>query len=80
MAFVGPLLALTSNQRMMAKLKQHWKTLHKMVYLIAGLAVLHFIWLVKKEISEPLMYAGIVLLLLSLRLPWLKARLIRWKA
>jgi sulfoxide reductase heme-binding subunit YedZ len=73
-------LALTSNQRMMAKLKQHWKTLHKMVYLIAGLAVLHFIWLVKKDISEPLMYAGIVLLLLSLRLPWLKARLIRWKA
>ncbi len=73
-------LALTSNQRMMARLKQHWKTLHKIVYLIAGLAVLHFIWLVKKDISEPLMYAGIVWLLLSLRLPWLKARLIRLKA
>jgi methionine sulfoxide reductase heme-binding subunit len=60
-------LALTSNQWMMRKLKKNWQTLHKSVYLIAVLAVLHFWWLVKSDVREPLVYALILLLLLGVR-------------
>ncbi|MGV3582872.1 MAG: sulfite oxidase heme-binding subunit YedZ [Methylophilus sp.] len=61
-------LALTSNQYMMKKLREHWKQLHYSVYLIAILAVVHFLWLVKKDIREPLFYAVVLALLLCLRL------------
>ena len=61
-------LALTSNQYMMKKLREHWKQLHYSIYLIAMLAVVHFLWLVKKDIREPLLYALILALLLGVRL------------
>lgn len=60
-------LALTSNAWSMKRLGRHWKTLHRLVYLIAPLAVLHFWWMVKKDISEPLLYLLIVSGLLLLR-------------
>lgn len=61
-------LAITSNQYMMKKLREHWKQLHLSVYLIAILGVVHFWWLVKKDIREPLFYALILALLLGVRL------------
>lgn len=68
-AFVITLpLAFTSNQFSMKRLKQHWKTLHYGVYIIAPLAILHFWWLVKKDIREPLIYALIISVLLGVRL------------
>lgn len=60
-------LALTSNQRMIRKLRQNWKRLHRLIYLIAIFAVLHFFWLTKKDFSEPTIYALIVACLLSMR-------------
>lgn len=60
-------LALTSNSAMIKRLKSKWKTLHQSVYLIAILAVLHFWWLVKKDVTEPFYYAAVLLLLLSIR-------------
>jgi sulfoxide reductase heme-binding subunit YedZ len=68
------LLAITSSDNMIRRLKANWKRLHRLVYLIAILGVLHFIWLVKKDITEPLIYAAIVLLLFTLRLNFLKTR------
>ena len=65
-------LALTSSDKMIRRLKAHWKRLHRLIYLIAILGVLHFMWLVKKDITEPLIYAVIVLLLFILRLNILK--------
>jgi len=65
-------LALTSSDKMIRRLKGHWKRLHRLIYLIAILGVLHFMWLVKKDITEPLIYAVIVLLLFILRLNILK--------
>lgn len=65
-------LALTSSDNMIRRLKAHWKRLHRLIYLIAILGVLHFMWLVKKDITEPLIYAVIVLLLFILRLNILK--------
>ena len=70
-------LAITSNQWMMRKLKRNWQKLHKLVYLIGILAVVHFYWLVKSDIREPLIYAGILALLFAIRL---KPRLHAWLA
>jgi sulfoxide reductase heme-binding subunit YedZ len=58
MAFVFTIpLALTSNQRAIRLLKQRWKILHRLVYAIAVLALLHFLWLVKKDMTEPMLYS-----------------------
>ena len=61
-------LAITSNNLMMKLLRERWKQLHKMVYLIAILGVVHFLWLVKKDIREPLFYMAVLALLLGIRL------------
>lgn len=61
-------LALTSTAAMMRRLGRRWLQLHRLVYVIAVLGVWHFYWQVKKDISEPLLYAGILALLLGYRL------------
>jgi methionine sulfoxide reductase heme-binding subunit len=61
-------LAATSNQYMMKKLKSKWKKLHQSVYPIAILAVLHYLWLVKKDITEPFYYAVVLVILLGIRI------------
>ena len=61
-------LAATSNSAMMKRLKSNWKTLHKAVYLIAILGVVHFWWLVKKDVTEPFYYAAVLAILLGVRL------------
>lgn len=61
-------LALTSTQWMMRKLKKNWLQLHKLVYAIGILGVVHYYWLVKSDVREPLLYAGILLLLFGVRI------------
>ncbi len=61
-------LAVTSNSYMIKRLKTNWKKLHQAVYLIAILAVLHFVLLVKKDLTEPLYYAAVLAFLLGIRL------------
>ena len=61
-------LAVTSTQGMMRRLGRLWGRLHQLVYAIAVLAVLHFWWLVKSDIREPALYAGILAALLGWRL------------
>ena len=60
-------LAITSTTRWIKRLGRNWGRLHKLVYVIAVLAVLHFWWLVKSDIREPAIYAGIAALLLGWR-------------
>ncbi|MCL4297097.1 MAG: sulfoxide reductase heme-binding subunit YedZ [Anaerolineae bacterium] len=62
-------LALTSTQGWMRRLGKNWKRLHRWVYLAGLLAVVHYVWLVKSDIREPLLYGAAVVLLLCLRLP-----------
>lgn len=62
-------LAATSNQRAIKALKQRWKSLHKLVYVIGVLALLHFWWLVKKDVTEPVVYSLVFAILITLRLP-----------
>ncbi|WP_081987065.1 sulfite oxidase heme-binding subunit YedZ [Methylotenera sp. G11] len=61
-------LAITSNNAMIRLLRERWKQLHKLVYVIAILAVVHFLWLVKKDLREPMLYAVILALLLAIRI------------
>ena len=68
-------LALTSSKKMMKIFKQYWKKIHRLIYLIALLGVTHFIWLVKKDITEPLIYLLIILFLLAFRVRFKKTNL-----
>lgn len=61
-------LAATSNSYMIKRLKTNWKKLHQVVYLLAILAVVHFLWLVKKDVTEPLYYAIALATLFSIRI------------
>ncbi len=61
-------LAVTSNTYMIRKLRENWKKLHNLVYLVAIFGVLHFLWLVKKDIREPMAYAVVLAVLLGIRL------------
>lgn len=65
-------LAATSNKRAIRKLKKRWVTLHRLIYLAGIGAVVHFLWLVKADLREPLIYAGILAVLLATRVPWRK--------
>lgn len=69
LAWLGLLpLALTSTRAMMRRLGRRWQQLHRLVYAVAALAVLHYWWLVKADIREPALYAAILGLLLGARL------------
>jgi sulfoxide reductase heme-binding subunit YedZ len=61
-------LAATSTNGMMRRLGRRWASLHRLVYVIAILGVWHFYWQVKRDVREPLLYAGILALLLLYRL------------
>lgn len=61
-------LAITSSNKMVERLQYRWIQLHRLVYLIAMLAVLHFWWMVKIDTREPMIYAIILALLLGFRL------------
>jgi sulfoxide reductase heme-binding subunit YedZ len=65
-------LAITSTKGWQKRLGKAWKTLHKGVYLAAPLAVIHYVWLVKSDVREPLAYGAVVAVLLLVRLPWVK--------
>ena len=60
-------LTLTSSQKMMLLLKQNWKKLHRLIYVIAIFGSLHFIWLSKTIYFKPLIYFLIITILLFLR-------------
>ena len=60
-------LAATSTNRMMRRLGRRWTSLHRLVYVIAILGVWHFYWQVKRDVREPLLYAGMLAVLLVYR-------------
>ena len=66
-------LAATSTHAMMRRLGRRWQKLHRLVYLIAILGVVHFYWQVKLDTLEPLIYAAILAILLGYRLMGRKA-------
>lgn len=63
-------LAGTSTHAMMRRLGRRWLQLHRLIYPIALLGVIHYLWLVKKDLTEPLIYGAVLAVLLAVRLPW----------
>ncbi len=63
-------LAATSTSGMIKRLGRYWQRLHRLVYFSAALGVLHYLWLVKTDRTEPLVYAGSLVVLLGYRLWW----------
>jgi len=68
-------LAATSTRAMMRRLGRRWQQLHRLVYLIALLGVIHYLWLVKKDLTQPLIFGAVLILLLAIRLPWSQSAL-----
>ena len=60
-------LALTSSKRMIRLLRDKWQKLHKLIYIISLLGIIHYLWLVKVVTVEPLIYLIIIVILLMLR-------------
>lgn len=61
-------LAVTSTNKMVQRLgARRWKKLHRMIYLISIAGVVHFWWLVKKDIAEPVEFALVLAVLLGFR-------------
>lgn len=67
-------LAITSTKGWMRRLGQLWKKLHQWVYVAALLVIVHFVWLVKADVREPLTYGAIVLALVLMRVPHVRQR------
>jgi sulfoxide reductase heme-binding subunit YedZ len=66
-------LAITSNNASIKKLGGHvWQLLHRAIYVIAPLAVLHYFWMKsgKNDVNQPLIFAGVLIVLLGLRIMW----------
>jgi methionine sulfoxide reductase heme-binding subunit len=77
-------IAITSTRWMMQKLGKRWKQLHRLVYPVSGLVVVHYIWSVKADIRLPLLYGAILLILIGLRWPpvrrWISRKRSTWTA
>jgi sulfoxide reductase heme-binding subunit YedZ len=66
-------MALTSTKGWMRRLGRRWTQLHRLVYLAGLLAVVHYTWSVKADIRQPLAFGAIVVVLLAVRLPRVRA-------
>jgi sulfoxide reductase heme-binding subunit YedZ len=73
-------LALTSNRYSQRRLGSRWKKLHRLVYVVLGLGLLHMLWIVRADLKEWAIYAFVGALLLVLRLPLVARRIPRLTA
>lgn len=70
-------LAMTSNRYSQRRLGVHWKKLHRLVYVVLVLGLLHMLWIVRADLREWAIYAAAGALLLVLRLPPVTRRIPR---
>lgn len=68
-------LAATSTKSMMRRLGRRWQALHRLVHISVILVLLHFVWLVKADLAEPLLYAAVYGGLILLRIPLVRRRI-----
>lgn len=72
-------LAFTSTKGWMKRLGKRWKLLHRLIYVVAALVILHFVWLVKADYRDPLLYGSIIAVLFVLRLPPVRQFFTQWR-
>lgn len=70
-------LAVTSNRYSQRRLGRRWKQLHRLVYIVLGLGLLHFLWIVRADLEEWSIYAAVGALLMVLRIPAIGGRIPR---
>jgi sulfoxide reductase heme-binding subunit YedZ len=70
-------LAITSTKGWQKRLGRTWKKLHRWVYAAGLLAVVHYLWVSKVAFGKPVLYAGILALLLAARIPAVRSRLVQ---
>lgn len=61
-------LAITSTRKARRSMGLGWQKLHRLIYVIAGLGLLHIIWFSKLEYTQPMVFGGLLVLLLSIRI------------
>ena len=61
-------LAITSSDKMVRLLKQNWKKIHRLIYIIGIFGVLHYIWLSKTIFFKPLIFLILLIILLLFRI------------
>lgn len=76
------LLAITSFDASIRRLGKHWKSLHRLAYLAGSMAIIHYAWAKKGnlfsfsgDILQPLLWGGLLLFLLILRIPTIRKQL-----
>jgi len=68
-------MGLTSSKWAQKRLGKNWKKLHRLIYLAALAAIVHYLWQLKGNLAEPMLYALVIAILLGFRvLVWLKNR------
>lgn len=72
-------LAITSTKGWMKRLGRNWKRLHRFVYLAGILVIVHYVWLVKSDYRQPLVYGAVLGLFLLVRLPSLRKSIRQFK-
>ena len=72
-------LAITSTRGWVARLGKNWKRLHRLVYLAALLAGVHFLWVVKANTRVPLLYGAVLAVLLVARIPAVQNAVRGWR-
>jgi len=72
-------LAITSTRGWVARLGKNWKRLHRLVYLAALLAGVHFLWAVKANVRVPLLYGAALAVLLIVRIPAVQNAVRGWR-
>ena len=72
-------LAITSTRGWVARLGKNWKRLHRLVYLAALLAGVHFLWAVKADVRAPLLYGAALAVLLIARIPAVQNAVRGWR-
>jgi len=70
-------LAVTSNRYSQRRLGRRWKQLHRLIYAVLGLGLLHFLWIVRADLEEWSIYAAIGAFLMLLRVPAVARRIPR---
>jgi sulfoxide reductase heme-binding subunit YedZ len=61
-------LAVTSNHLLMRQMGRHWKQLHRLTYLCGLGGIVHYLWLVKADQFNPIIYLAVFLILMLLRI------------
>jgi sulfoxide reductase heme-binding subunit YedZ len=73
-------LAATSTTGWQKRLGKAWRKLHRWVYLAGALVVVHYVWAVKSDIREPLVWGGVIGLGLLIRVPAVRRRIVARRA